>query len=87
LVSGLLQVVLDDYNVFCLQAFLALRNCELYALAFFQVAVPAIVGEGAEMHKNIRAFRTLDETETLTAIEPFDRTLFSFRHDLELLSL
>lgn len=51
-----MQVVLEYYNIFCLRAFLSLYNFELYALAFFQVAVTAIVSQSAEMHENIRAF-------------------------------
>src|SRR3990172_10634193 len=70
---------LDHNNVFCLQPFLALHNSELYALAFFQVAVTTVIGKGAEMHEHVRTFRALNETETFAAIEPFDRTLFSFR--------
>jgi hypothetical protein len=70
-----------------LQAFLAVHNTELYALAFFQVAVPTIIGEGAVVNEHICTFCTLDETVTFAPIEPFNRTLFSFRHDLELLSL
>jgi hypothetical protein len=35
----LLQVDLDHNYVFCLQAFFALRDSELYSLAFFQIAV------------------------------------------------
>jgi hypothetical protein len=63
-----LVTVLDHNNVLCLQDFLTLHNVELYTLAFFQVAVYAIVGEGAEMHEHIGAFRAFDEAERYAAL-------------------
>jgi hypothetical protein len=81
-----IATVLDHNNVLCLRAFLTLRNRELYALAFFQVAVTAIISERAEVDENIRAFCAFNETVTFAAIEPLDCALYSFRHDLELLS-
>jgi hypothetical protein len=81
-----LQTVLDHNNVFCLQAFLALGNGKLYALALFQVFV-AITNDSVEMYEYIFAFCTLNETVPFATIEPLYCTLFFFRHDLELLSL
>jgi hypothetical protein len=66
--------VLDHNNVLCLRAFLSLHNFELYALAFFQVAIIAIVSEGAVMHENICAFRASNET---VAFATSDRTLIN----------
>jgi hypothetical protein len=81
-----LQIVLDHNNVLCLRAFLALRNRELYALAFFQVTVTTIISERAEMNENIRAICAFNETVAFATIEPFDCALYSVRHGLELLS-
>jgi len=64
---------------------LALCNSELYALAFFKI-FEAITNDSVKMHEYIFAFCALNETVPFAAIEPFDRTLFFFRHDLELLS-
>jgi hypothetical protein len=81
-----LQIVLDHNNVLSLRTFLSLHEVELYALAFFQVAVAAIVSQGAVMHENIRTFCTFNETVAFATIEPLHCALYSFRHDLELLS-
>jgi hypothetical protein len=81
-----LKIVLDHNNILCLRAFLTLCDRELYALAFFQVAVTAIISECAEVHENIRAFCSFNETVAFATIEPFDCALYSFRHGLELLS-
>jgi hypothetical protein len=85
LVSGELQADLDYNDVLCLQAFLALRNVELYALAFFQIAI-SIANDGVVMDKYIFAFCALNESVAFATIEPLDRTLFFLGHDLELLS-
>jgi hypothetical protein len=51
----LLQVDLDHNYVFCLQAFFALRDSELYTLAFFQIAVTFTMGSKS---KTCLCFRT-----------------------------
>jgi hypothetical protein len=73
-------------NVLRLGAFLTLGHGKFYALTLFEVA-EAITGNGAEVYKHIRTTFAGDETETLSAIEPFDGTLDSFSHDLDLLSI
>jgi hypothetical protein len=80
-----IATVLDDSDVLGLQAFLALRNGELYALSFFQIAV-TITNDGIEVDEYIFATCTFNETVAFATIEPFDCTLFFLRHDLELLS-
>jgi len=83
---GLVQVRLrKGNNILRLGAFLALDNVKFYTLSFIQIAV-AFTDDGVEMDKNITASITFDETVTLRTIEPFDGTLFSSGHDLELLS-
>jgi len=82
-----LEEALDYCNILCLRAFLSLHNFELDALAFFQIAVAAIIVEGGLMHENIRSSSAFNESVAFATIEPFDCTLNSFCHGLELLSL
>ena len=65
---------------------MALGHSKFYLLTLFEVA-EAIAGNGTEVNKHIRTTFAGDEAETLVAVEPFDGTLDSFSHDLELLSL
>jgi hypothetical protein len=66
--SAIVRVVLDHNNVFCLQAFLALGDIELYPLTFFQVAV-AITYDSVEVDEYIFAFCAFNKTVAFTTIE------------------
>jgi hypothetical protein len=69
-----------------LEAFLALGHREFNTLSLFQIA-EAIATDSAEVHEHIFAAIAGDESEALSAIEPFNGSLFSVSHgDLELLS-
>lgn len=82
---SLFRKILEYDDVLSLQALGAFSNCELYALSFFQIAV-TITNDGIEMDEDVFALCTGNETVAFATIEPLYRTLFFFRHDLELLS-
>src|ERR1700733_16225563 len=61
----------DDANVRSLKPLGALVGLELDLLSFVEVAVPT-TGNGAEVHKHVRAAGVLgDEAEALISVEPF----------------
>jgi len=79
---GLLRsILLDCFDVGCLQTLGALFDGEFHLLAFFEVA-ETIGLNGREMDENIRTAIAGDESVTLAAIKPFDRTDYTFRHFL-----
>ena len=71
--------ILQDGNVSCLRAFLALLDCEFDLLAFVQVAETFAL-DGGVVDKDIRTVLTSDEAVALAGIEPFDRADDTFRH-------
>jgi hypothetical protein len=70
---------LEHYDVSSLQTLGAFFDGELHLLAFLQV-LEAFALDGREVDENIGAAFALDETETLGAIEPFNRTDYTIRH-------
>src|SRR4051794_11608682 len=70
---------LDQLNLIGLQAFLALDGHVANALAFLQ-GLETTTLDGAEMDKQIRAAFWGDKTKALGVIEPFDRSVLTFRH-------
>jgi hypothetical protein len=70
---------LDQLHLIGLQAFLTLDGHVADALAFLQ-GLETTTLDGAEMNKQIRAALWGDEAKTLGIVEPFDRTILTFRH-------
>ena len=70
---------LDRGYVLRLEAFLALGHREFNTLALFQIT-EAIATDRAEVDEYIFAAIAGDESETLSAIEPFYGSLFSVSH-------
>ena len=60
---------LDRFYVFCLKAFRALRDIELYGLAFLQAAKAARLNR-REMHEYIFAILTADEAKAFSVVKP-----------------
>jgi hypothetical protein len=73
--------MLNSFDVGCLQTFGALFDGEFHLLAFFKVAETFGLN-GREVDEYIRAAIAGDEAVALAAIEPFDRTDYTFRHFL-----
>ena len=72
---------IDRFNVFGLRAFGALTDGEFDELTLLQRAV-AFRLDGAVVDKNVLRAFTLDESEALRVVEPFDFAFFAFAHDL-----
>ena len=70
---------LNNSYILGLEAFLALGHREFNTLALFQIA-EALARDRAEVYEHIFAAIAGDESETLSAIEPFYGSLFSFCH-------
>jgi len=64
---------LQNYDVLCLQAFLAFGNVELNFLTFEQ-SLEARTADGAEVSKYVGARFLLNKTKTFSFVEPLDRT-------------
>jgi hypothetical protein len=60
---------LDRFYVFCLKAFRALRDIELYSLAFLQAAEAARLNR-REMDENIFAILAADEAKAFGVVKP-----------------
>jgi hypothetical protein len=72
---------LDGFDVSGLQTLGAFFDGKFHLLAFLEVAETVSLN-GREVDENIRAAFAGDETVTLAAVEPFDRTDDTFRHFL-----
>jgi hypothetical protein len=70
---------LEGFNVRSLQALRALLDGKFYLLAFVEVA-EAIALDSGEVDEYIRTAVTRNETIAFAAVEPFDRTDYTFRH-------
>ena len=60
---------LGRFYVLCLKAFRALRDIELYGLAFLQAAKAARLNR-REMHEYIFAILTTDEAKAFSVVKP-----------------
>ncbi len=70
---------LDSDDVLSLRTFLALSNCELNLLAFFQ-GLETAAGDSAEVSEYVRTVFLSDETKTFSFVEPFN-SASSSRHN------
>jgi hypothetical protein len=68
-------VDLESANFFCLQAFLAFRDFEFYALTLSQAAEAVRLNRGV-MHKNILTALALDKTKAFGVVKPLHCSLF-----------
>jgi hypothetical protein len=65
----------DRFYVFCLEAFRALCDIKLYSLAFLQAAEAARLNR-REMHEDVFAILTADETKAFSVVKPLYRSCF-----------
>jgi hypothetical protein len=77
-------VVLDYGYVKSLGAFVALSQFELDVCAFLQ-RLEAFAANGTEVHENIFATVSFDETEAFVVVKPFHFTCYAICHDIYLL--
>ena len=68
---------LDRSYVFCLKALRALRDIELYGLAFLQAAEAACLNR-REMHEDVFAILTADEAKAFSVVKPLYCSCFQF---------
>ena len=66
---------LERLYVLCLKPFRALRDIELYSLAFLQAAESARLNR-RKMHENIFATLTADESKALRVVKPLHCSCF-----------
>jgi hypothetical protein len=66
---------LERLYILCLEPLRALRDIELYLLAFLQAAESARLNR-REMHENIFAILPADETKTLRVVKPLHCACF-----------
>ena len=71
------QSDLDCDDVRCLRTLLALGDSELNFLAFGK-GLKAFTNDGAVMREHVGAIFLLDETKTLSVVEPFNCTFCHF---------
>jgi len=69
----------EAYNVFCLQAFLALSQIVFDLLAFDQGAM-SLTTNGTVVNEHIRTISTLNEAITFSVVEPLYTSSLTRRH-------
>jgi hypothetical protein len=69
---------LQGLYVLCLPALRAFYDAELHRLAFLKAAEAAVRLDRREMHEDVFAILTADESETLGIVKPLHCSLFHF---------
>src|SRR6266545_2770703 len=72
-------MLVQDGEVGCMQTLGDLFDSEFNFLSFFQVTETVALNSG-EMDENIRSIFAGDKAVAFGTIEPFDRTIYTFRH-------